>query len=155
MTVHSKICPPYNNRILDQTSQNWFTFEDETADNAEGRTWRFLVTLGFSAKLLTPFWRQLTTSTCFGFTLTTLIDGWKENGPLWRKFLLFFVCFLSPFSFSSVSSSSVFKGRCDRSLHLKVPPCHDWFYKTHPGRAESAAREKEREERVRINQIER
>ena len=75
MTVHSKICPPYNNRILDQTSQNWFTFEDESADNAEGRIWRFLVTLAFSAKLLTPFWRQLTTITCFGFTLTTLMYG--------------------------------------------------------------------------------
>ena len=55
MTVHSKVCPSYNNRILDQTSQNWFTFEDESADNTEGRIWRFLVTLVFSAKLLTPF----------------------------------------------------------------------------------------------------
>ena len=66
MPVHSKICPSYNDRILDQTSQNWFTFEDENADNAEGRTWRFLVTLDFSAKTPNTFLEQLTT-TCFGF----------------------------------------------------------------------------------------
>ena len=67
---------PYNNRILDQTSQNWFTFEDESADNAEGRTWRFLVTLDFSAKLLTPFLRQLT-NTRLGFSNN--LDGWMDG----------------------------------------------------------------------------
>ena len=87
---------PYNNRILDQTSQNWFTFEDETADNAEGRTWRFLVTLDFSAKLLTPFWRQLTTNTCFGFPNN--LDEWMDErkmGPDGEKYFFFlFVFFL-------------------------------------------------------------
>ena len=93
MTVHSKICPPYNNRILDQTSQNWFTFEDESADNTEGRIRRFLVPLAFSAKLLTPFWRQLT-YTRFGFSNN--LDGWiwvpVEN-------TLHTFCFVSHFIF--------------------------------------------------------
>ena len=115
MKVHSKICPPYNNRILDQTSQNWFTFEDESADNTEGRIRRFLVPLAFSAKLLTPFWRQLT-YTRFGFSNN--LDGWiwvpVEN-------TLHTFCFVS--SFISVFFPQL-EGKCDCTLY-RVPPRPD------------------------------
>ena len=78
------------------TSQNWFTFEDESADNTEGRNWRFLVNW-ISVLTLTPFPVLtnilLTLAISFGFTnvLGGLGGvGGEERGGRNNPRLLFF-----------------------------------------------------------------